>query len=131
MNVASHLHRALKCARLAPAALLLVSAGCLDRSGVHLTPTAGWPCPPWVEFPADGHSNEDPAYLGCANAVNLEAMIDQSDDLQAGRPLGPASGERESLGVVLYNQGKIAPAKSAGSATPTIIMPAAAAEPTQ
>jgi hypothetical protein len=52
-------------------------------------------------------------------------MLALPEDLQHGRALGPASGERESLGVERYNEGKASADKNAGSASPTIIMPAA------
>ena len=107
------------------AVLLVALAGCIDRSGVHSTPTAALPCPPWVEFPTDAHSNEDSIYLGCVNEVNLSYMLVSPEDLARGRPLGPASGARESLGVDLYNQGKTNPTKNSGSAAPTILIPAA------
>lgn len=107
-------------------AVLIGQAGCAERTGAQLTPTAALPCPPWVEFPADPHVNEDAAYLGCVNAVNLENMVESPDDLTHGRTLGPASGERQSIAVDAYNQGKVKTPTSGGAATPTIIMPAAA-----
>lgn len=111
---------------LAGVALLIGPAGCVDRTGAQLAPTAAHPCPPWVEFPANTHVNEDPAYLGCVNAVNLENMVESPEDLAHGRILGPASGERQSIAVDAYDQGKVKAPASSGAATPTIIMPAAA-----
>jgi len=118
-------------ASLGMAVLLAAMAGCIDRGGVHVTPTAALPCPPWVEFPADGHSNEDSIYLGCVNAVNLSSMIERPEDLARGRPVGPASGERETLGVELYDQGKTVAPKNTGSAAPTIVMPTASGDAPQ
>jgi type IV pilus biogenesis protein CpaD/CtpE len=93
---------------------------------VARAPSAAEPaCPQWVEFPADSLRNRDLAYLGCANLANLRNMLALPEDLQHGRALGPASGERESLGVERYNEGKASADKNAGSASPTIIMPAA------
>jgi type IV pilus biogenesis protein CpaD/CtpE len=105
------------------AALLSLLTACADRSSVRVAPTAAMPCPPWVEFPADAHSNGDSPYLGCVNAVNLGNMLVDSTDLTRGRPLGPASGAREALGIDLYDKGKINAPKSSGGAAPTIIMP--------
>jgi type IV pilus biogenesis protein CpaD/CtpE len=105
-------------------ALLSALAACADRSSVRVAPTPAMPCPAWVEFPADAHSNGDSPYLGCVNAVNLGNMLVDPADLARGRPLGPASGTREALGVGLYDKGKINAPKSSAGATPTIIMPA-------
>ena len=109
--------------RLLGSLLLIAQGACIDRSSVRVAPTAALPCPAWVEFPADGHSNEDSIYLGCTNAQNLRNMIANPGDLARGRTLGPASGEREALGVDRYNQGKVSAPKGAPSAAPTIIMP--------
>jgi type IV pilus biogenesis protein CpaD/CtpE len=109
--------------RLLSALLLIAQVACIDRSGLRVAPTAALPCPAWVEFPADGHSNEDSIYLGCTNAENLHNMVADPGDLAQGRALGPASGERETLGVDRYNHGRINASKSAPSASPTIIMP--------
>jgi len=107
-------------------ALLIGLAGCTaDRSGVQLAPTAARPCPPWVEFPADIHSNADSIYLGCVNDLNLRSMVENPGDLDHGRTLGPASGTREILGLDAYSQGPKKPSKSDASAVPAIIMPAA------
>jgi type IV pilus biogenesis protein CpaD/CtpE len=117
---------------LAAAGLLVGVAGCTaDRSGVQIAPTAARPCPPWVEFPADTHDNGDSAYLGCVNAVNLKNMVDDPNDLGRGRALGPASGEREILGMDAYSQGKNKAAKGAGAAAPAIVIPPPAEGATQ
>ena len=104
--------------------LLLAQAGCIDRGVVRLAPTAGVQCPPWAEF-------ADPAYLGCTNEANLHNMLADPEDLVRGRARGPASGERETLGVERYNKGKSNAPKSAGSAAPTVIMPNTGGEPEQ
>jgi type IV pilus biogenesis protein CpaD/CtpE len=104
--------------------LLLASAGCIDRGIVRLAPTAGVPCPPWVE-------SADPVYLGCTNEANLRNMLANPDDLAQGRTLGPASGERETLGVDRYNKGKSNAPKNTGSAAPTVIMPNSGGEADQ
>jgi type IV pilus biogenesis protein CpaD/CtpE len=111
---------------LAGTVLLMGLAGCAVRRGDNLAPTALQPCPSWVEFPAATHSNLDSVYLGCTNHVNIQTMLDRPADLEHGRPLGPAGGERESLAVDTYNQGKTRLSKdSSNGATPTVIMPAA------
>ncbi len=107
---------------------LVAPVACVDRSSVRVAPTAALPCPPWVEFPADGNSNEDSVYLGCTNAQNLRNMMADLDDLARGRTLGPASGARETLGVERYEQGKIDALKAPPSAAPTIIMPNSGSE---
>jgi len=120
------MHQTFGCAftlRLLVSLLVIAQAACIDRSSVRVAPTAALPCPAWVEFPADGHSNEDSVYLGCTEAQNLRHMVANPGDLGEGRTLGPASGEREALGVDRYNQGKIDASKSAPNAAPTIIMP--------
>ena len=67
------------------------------------------PCQGWPNDPPDLHANAEPFGLGCANRLNLRSMLDRPEDLQAGRPLGPASGARQVLAVEQYQQGKIAP----------------------
>ena len=105
--------------------LLVALAGCAaDRSGPQVAPTAARPCPPWVEFPADTHSNEDSIYLGCTSALNLRSMVKNPEDLDYGRTLGPANGEHEILGMDAYTQGTGKTPKSAGSAAPAIVLPA-------
>jgi type IV pilus biogenesis protein CpaD/CtpE len=114
---------------LVGALVLLGPAGCALRRGAELAPTAWQPCPSWVEFPAATHSNLDSVYLGCTNHVNIQAMVERPADFEHGRPLGPAGGERESLAVETYNHGKTKLSKdTSSSATPTVIMPAAAGE---
>jgi len=96
----------------------LVGSGCaLQHEPPLPVPTAARPCPPWVLFPANSHSNADSPYLGCSTAVNLRAMVANPADLERGRPLGPADGSRETLAVENYQQGKVKPFSSSGSAT--------------
>jgi type IV pilus biogenesis protein CpaD/CtpE len=116
---------------LSAAALLVGVAGCTaDRGGVQIAPTAARPCPPWVEFPADTHDNGDSTYLGCVNAANLKNMVDDPNDLDHGRALGPANGEREILGMDAYSHGKNKTA-GPGPAAPAIVIPPPAQGATQ
>ena len=88
--------------------ILLAEAGCTNPASLPV-PTAAQPCPPWVLFPPDRYSNADSPYLGCTVAVNLRATAANPTDLARGRPLGPADGQRETLAVENYQQGKIKP----------------------
>jgi type IV pilus biogenesis protein CpaD/CtpE len=111
---------------VAIAGLLLAGSGCADRADPPLpVPTAAQPCPQWTEFPADRHSNRDSPYLGCTNAMNLRSMVENPADLEHGRQLGPADGERETRAVEAYRQGKVKSGQGAGSAVPAIVMPGA------
>lgn len=104
---------------LAGIAVMTLSAGCAKHAPVA---AAASPCPPWVDYPADMHSNDPSPYLGCANRVNLDEMLDDKHDLVAGRKLGPANGERESRAVKAYEEGKTKTAPSGGaSAGPSIL----------
>ncbi len=99
--------------------ILLAGSGCSDESALPV-PTAAQPCPQWALFPADYFSNADSPYLGCTLAVNLRASLANPADLERGRPLGPADGERETRAVEAYQQGKIKPLQGSGSMSPTI-----------
>ena len=113
------------------AALLLAQTGCAVRRGAQLAPTAAQPCPSWVEFPADTHSNADSAFLGCVNRENLTNMLERQEDLAHGRALGPARGERASSAVDAYNTGRTRLPGGTPAAGPTIVMPAAVGEGSQ
>jgi Pilus biogenesis CpaD protein (pilus_cpaD) len=92
---------------IAVATILLAQTSC-TYSGPP-PPTAGQPCPPWADDPPNPHSNAESPYLGCVNRVNLKDMVDNPNDLQQGRTLGPADGTREANGVRAYEQGQIKP----------------------
>jgi type IV pilus biogenesis protein CpaD/CtpE len=89
----------------------MVLAGCTDPASLPV-PTAAQPCPPYVLFPPDAHTNASSPYIGCSVAVNLRANAARPSDLDEGRPIGPADGQRETLSVETYQQGKIKPFSS-------------------
>ena len=93
-------------------AAALILMGCSMDDGKLADSTAAQPCPPWVEFPADRHSNADSPYLGCTNHVNLVNMLESPADLDQGRPLGPGSAERETVVLKDYDQNKSTPFKA-------------------
>lgn len=103
-------------------ALLAMASGCSTPVTNTVFPTAERPCPAWVEFPTDRHSNEETAYLGCSVDANLKTTLEDRRDLERGRDLGPASGARESLAVGQYEAGQSKPLPSNGSPTPTIVL---------
>ncbi len=118
------LPRVARCALVAVFALSACSRGATETPALSLAR----PCPQWVEYPADDHSNAGSPFLGCTNAANLENMLDRPGDLDHGRELGAASGERETLGVGAYEQGliKAFPDENASQAKPTLEMPGSA-----
>jgi len=64
-------------------------------------------CPQWANDPVDDHANQGSPYLGCTNDVNLLRMVERPQDLQQGRTLGPASGERQAGAVKAYDTDKV------------------------
>lgn len=80
-------------------------------------------CPQWVNFPVDDHSNGGSPYLGCTNAANLQTMVATPGDLENGRELGAANGERATLGVEAYQQGKIKDFSNANAPQPVFFAP--------
>ncbi len=106
---------------LAAVMMLSVFGGASDAAPPP-APTAEQPCPPWVKFPTDHHSNADSLYLGCANTANLRAMVADPADLEHGRPLGPADGNRETRAVETYQQGKVKAFGDSGPMAPSITM---------
>ncbi len=89
--------------------IIPIVSGCARDDAPPPILSAAQPCPQWVEFPASNHSNADSPYLGCSSAANLRATLDNPADIERGRPTGPASGERETLAVEAYRQGKVKP----------------------
>jgi type IV pilus biogenesis protein CpaD/CtpE len=80
-------------------------------------PTAAQPCPQWVLFPPDYNSNAGSPYLGCTVALNLRENVANLADLERGRPLGPADGQRETLAVETYQLNKVKPFTAITSTT--------------
>jgi hypothetical protein len=117
MDAQSNATRSLVLRWLGVATLIAVS-GCSPPQPPFV-PSAAQPCPPWLDTPAARDSNAQSPYWQCHNAVNLRNMVERPDDLENGRPMGPASGEREAIGVKAYGEGKIKPpgGGAAGGAT--------------
>lgn len=107
--------------RLLPAALAVIAlqAGCIDE---HAPVAVQSSCPPWVDYPRDNHINDASPYLGCTNRANLEQMLDDKQDIVAGRTLGAASGERESNVVKAYQEGRTKTAPSGSSSGAAAIL---------
>ncbi len=99
----------------------LAVSGCAADPALLPVPTAAQPCPSWIMYPPNPYSNADSPYLGCTTAVNLSANVARSSDLAVGRPLGSADGQRETLAVETYQQGKIKPFPSTTFATTSSI----------
>jgi type IV pilus biogenesis protein CpaD/CtpE len=104
---------------------LLILVGLSACAGAPQTPPIAMSrsCPPWVEYPVDRHSNAGSPYLGCTNANNLQTMLDAPGDIDHGRALGPANGERETIGVENYQQGKIKDFENANAPQPVFFAP--------
>ena len=86
--------------------LIGMTAGCTPPERPQ--PVADGPCTGWPNDPADLHANAEPIGLGCANRLNLRSMLDRPEDLQAGRPLGPANGARHAAVIEDYEKGRLA-----------------------
>ena len=95
--------------------------GCAEYAGIPVALRGE--CPSWPVYGPEPHSNEPSPYLGCSNAVNLTNMVDEQTDLARGRPLGPADGEHEALGVKNYEQGKVKAFAPINAPTPAIVAP--------
>ena len=104
----AHMLRASKPGLLLAAGLLAVAlAGCVvNEPPVSVAPR---PCPTWVDYPIDNHSNRDSPYLGCSNDVNLLRMVERPSDLDQGRSLGPANGGRQADAVKNYDKDQVKP----------------------
>jgi type IV pilus biogenesis protein CpaD/CtpE len=110
----SHRQRRSGGIRLVAASILAIAlAACtVNEPPLSATPR---PCPPWVDYPIDNHSNRTSPYLGCSNDVNLLKMVERPQDLDQGRPLGPASGGRQADAVKNYDKDQVKPFLDSGS----------------
>jgi hypothetical protein len=115
MTVMTIPHRYQRAAALLGTGLLLIVPGCTAKPAPSPIQTAEHRCPQWADSSPDRHSNADAPYLGCISAANLRAMVANPADLERGRPLFPANGERESLAVEAYQQGKVKPFQGASA----------------
>ena len=110
-------------------------AACNGPQAMHPPSAAVQACPQWTDYPLDHHSNQPSPYLGCVTTMNLRAMAANPADLDSGRPLGPADGDRQARAISAYRQGRGKPSgggAGAGSLIPTAIaMPGAGSEGTQ
>jgi type IV pilus biogenesis protein CpaD/CtpE len=103
----SHIAGASSWARLVMAgAFALALAGCVNEPPLSAAPR---PCPPWVDYPIDNHSNRESPYLGCSNDVNLLKMVERPKDLDQGRPLGPVNAGRQADAVKSYDKDQVKP----------------------
>ncbi len=111
--------------------IMLLLTDCSSEPVPPPIATAGQSCPQWVEFPADHHSNGDSPYLGCVSTANLRAMVANPADMESGRELGPANGERETRAIEAYQQGKTKPLQGNDSTSPLIVLPVPSSSGTQ
>lgn len=107
------------------ALLLLGQSGCTVPDDRPQSTVSG-PCPRWFDDPADLHANAASPDLGCMNRANRASMVESPADLREGRPLGPASGARESLGIKAYEEGRVKAFKNSSMPGPTIVLPGGA-----
>lgn len=96
-------------------ALQVVLAGC----GWSGYPDAGAtnPCTFADGRPLAGAAELGSLPIGCSNAANLGAMVADANDVERGKALAPADGERAALGVAAYQAGLGKGAVAASSIT--------------
>jgi hypothetical protein len=101
-------------------ALPCVLAGCA-WSGYPYPGGATNPCYFADGRPPAGAAELGPLPDGCSNAVNLGAMVADPRDVEHGKALAPADGERAALGVAAYQAGKAkgGGAQTSGAPTPS------------
>ena len=63
-------------------------------------------CPNWSDAPGNPMTNALHSDFGCTTALNLAAMVADPHDLIAGRPMGPAVGDRALAAIHVYRTGK-------------------------
>jgi hypothetical protein len=95
-------------------------AGCA-WSGYPYPGAAGNPCYFADGRPPAGAAELGPLPDGCSNAVNLGAMVADPHDVEQGKALVPADGERVAVGIAEYQTGKAKPsgAQASGAPAPT------------
>src|SRR5512135_966480 len=109
--------RSLRMTAPAASALLLAVLAAQPAAAGSNSPS----CTHWAEFTGTDFSNSEPTDLGCTNRRNLEHMVEDPNDLDHGRKLGPADAERESLAVRTYEQGKVRFAPTEGGASGLVL----------
>jgi|GEM_PF-5878130 len=117
------------CAPLLLLALGSFLPGCAPRADSAAAmlprPILSQPCPRWTDTPLNRTVGDDAVGLGCANTMNIRAMAERPEDLEHGRPIGPADGEHATKAVENYQQGKAANGHGAAGAAPAIVIPGA------
>lgn len=103
--------------------LVLALAGCASTPADRLdagqrTAQAQPGCPP----NPTGGGEASPPERGCWNRANLARMLADPADLNQGRSLGPAAGDREAVIVDSYRRGENRPAASQNTARPTLLI---------
>lgn len=93
-------------------------AGCTSQHA----PVMASPCPAWVDYPADIHSNDGSPYLGCVNKANLDQMLVDKHDLKKGRALAPANGARQAKAVKDYEEGKTKSSTGTGTTGSALLL---------
>jgi len=69
-------------------------------------------CPAWDDLLENYVSNGPTMPLGCANARNLNLMVEDPRDLLVGRATGPTDGNREVKAIERYMEDKVKPLPS-------------------
>jgi pilus assembly protein CpaD len=69
-------------------------------------------CPPWDDLLENYLNNGPTIPLGCANARNLNLMVEDPRDLLVGRTTGPADASHEVKAIERYMQDKVKPLPS-------------------
>ena len=84
----------------------------MTTDGVVLTVPG---CPDWTKPTRVNYSNSVHSNFGCADAINLGAMIANPADLWAGRDPGAADGAAAAAAIQRYRNGKTTPLLDSGS----------------
>ena len=119
--------------RLLAGLALLATSGCAvapTRSDMRRVlppmPAPGEPCPQWTLYPADHHSADGSAMLGCVTHANLRSMLVNPGELDQAHPMTPADGGRMIRAIDDYREGRRPGAQGGpGPAVPTLVMPGA------